>query len=474
MIHDHARAAFALLSILLAGLLLACSPPQPSVQHPTVGADTARPTQIPAGAPDATRSPIRPSPASMSSPTPGLATTAGDPALPRDFAFSLPLFATDSAWNQTVTQAAVLPTSDQQILVTYRVLRGDTNDLYPIALSPGEWPFMWVNYDEYTMPIFRAGDGQADVLVCDYEGNMWWPSAKFPNYEQQGGPVSVPPPAGTVRPAGPTGIDSDGHLVLYHPATFMAYDYWQATTVRTGQCESQGGGLPGPTVYEAGVVDFFDVRGPGTNPDTYYSARATGTPLLAGLIVPEDVESGAISHALALAIPGLRNLSPDPYEPLSSDYFYPASTTETDYYNVNPHSLAAGQRLRLAQSLVDEIGDPVDEAQLSPITRMFLAALRTYGAYLVDNAGGFTFYAEDIYTAVLHLSDDQVNALIGQPPGTPLPEDKTKWQIAMEQLNKDLMQIPFAYGPWQEGQDPATATIITANFEVVAPATRGR
>jgi hypothetical protein len=89
----------------------------------------------------------------------------------------------------------------------------------------------------------------------------------------------------------------------------------------------------------------------------------------------------------------------------------------------------------------------------------------------VDNAGGFTFYAEDIHTAALDRSDDQVNELIGQPQGTPLPAGKTKWQIVIEKLNEELEQIPIAYGPWTEGQDPATATIETSNFEVVEPAT---
>ncbi|RME62426.1 MAG: hypothetical protein D6790_06290, partial [Caldilineae bacterium] len=101
---------------------------------------------------------------------------------------------------------------------------------------------------------------------------------------------------------------------------------------------------------------------------------------------------------------------------------------------------------------------------------MFLAALRTYGAYLVDGAGGFVFYAEASSTGNLHLTADQVNGLIGQPPGTPLPSGKTAWQIVLDALNEELGSIPFAYGPWKEGQDPATATITTANFEVVAPA----
>jgi len=43
---------------------------------------------------------------------------------------------------------------------------------------------------------------------------------------------------------------------------------------------------------------------------------------------------------------------------------------------------------------VDESGTPLDETTLAPITLMYLAALRDYGGYLVDNAGGFSFYSE--------------------------------------------------------------------------------
>ena len=239
---------------------------------------------------------------------PGQASTAGDPELPRDVALPTPLLAPGSAWNQTAAGAAVLPDSDQQILVTYRVLRGDATSLHPPGPPPTTGPFPWVNYDEYTMPVFRAGAGEQSVLICDYEGNLWWPNPKFPFNQQAGGPVDVPASAGMVRPAGPEGTDSDGHLVLYDLDTFEEYDFWQATTVRDGECESWGGGLAGSMINEAGAVDFFDVRGPGANPDTYSSARAVGTPLLVGLILPEDVESGRISHALAVAVPGLRNL----------------------------------------------------------------------------------------------------------------------------------------------------------------------
>ena len=230
--------------------------------------------------------------------------------------------------------------------------------------------------------------------------------------------------------------------------------------------------MVGERILQAGAVDFFDVRGPGTNPDDTSSARAVGTPLLAGMILPEDIESGVIAHALSFAIPGPRNTSFNPENPKPSDYFYPASTTETDFYNRDSDALASGQRIRLKQTIVDEEGQLIDESELAPITRMFLAALRDYGAYLVDNAGGFTFYAEDVHTAVLNLSDDEVNALIGEPAGNPLPDNMTRWQIVIERLGNDLGLIPLAISPGDEEPRPRSAEIEIANFEVVEPADR--
>ncbi len=395
--------------------------------------------------------------------------SAADPPLARDmFTFTLPIFnAPGSAWLANAATAAVLPESSQQVAVLYKVLCGDTSNLYPIDDPPTtDWPYPDVGYDEYTLPIFPAGAGQQSVLLCDYEGNLEYPSSKW-GVPDLGGPVTVPAAAGTLRPSGPLGPDSDGHLILYDQVTATEYDFWQATTVRDGVCESHGGGLEGSAILETGYPDFFAISGDGSNPDGVASTRAMGTPLLAGMILPEDIASGAIEHALAVAIPGPRNLSPDPFDPLPSDYFYPASTTETDYYSTNPLALAAGQRIRLKATIVDDLGQVIDEpADLAPITRMFLQALRDHGAYLIDNASGFTFYAEDIHTGFLDLVDSEINTLIGEPPQNPLPGDKTKWELVITTLNEELEAIPFAFGTC----DGAASVVITANYEIVEPA----
>ena len=388
----------------------------------------------------------------------------------RDFRFTLPIFSPDSPWNQDIGGAAVLPESDKQILVTYRVLLGDISDLEGYNEPATNWPYMDINLYYFSIPIFLVGTETQSVFICEDDGIPGWPNPKF-NIDEEGGPVNVPAPAGMVRTAGPEDSDADGHLVLYDPKTHIAYDYYRVTTQSgEGECLGFTGGMTGNRILEAGEIDFFDVRDLGFNPDDVSSARAHGTPLLAGLIIPEDIESGAISHALAFAIPGPRNLSRNPYEPRKSDYFYPASTTETDFYNTNRHALAAGQRIRLKQSLYDEEGTLIDESQFSPITSMFLTALRTYGAYLVDNAGGFSFYAEDIYTAGLNMSDAEVNALIGHPAEAPFTEDQTKWQIVMEALYSEIEIIPLAISPGDETPNPRSALIEISNFEVVEPA----
>lgn len=393
----------------------------------------------------------------------------GDQLFLRDFSFELPLFSPDSAWNQRADTAAVLPGSDAQILSLYRVLLGDISTLEGYDEPAVEWPYIDISLYDYTVPIFRTGSETQDVYICEDEGIVGWVHPIF-GIESEGGPVTVPAPASLVRPAGPENSDADAWLVLYDASSSRAYDYFAASSERDETCMGFQGGRVGDKILQAGVVDYFDLRGNGASPDGYYSARAVGTPLLAGLLLPEDVESGEIAHALSFAIPGPRNTGRDPSEPKATDYFYPASTTETDFYNTDPNALAAGQRIRLKQQIFNDEGAVINEGELAPITQMFLTALRTYGAYLVDNAGGFTFYAEDVHTANLHLSEDEVNALIGEPPGTPLPEGMTKWQVVIEKLGDEVTLFPFAMSPGDDDPDAEDAEIDIGNFEVIEQA----
>ena len=221
-----------------------------------------------------------------------------DTSLLRDFALPVPLFTPDSAWNQRADGAAVLPESEAQILSLFRVLLGDISTLRGYDKPATEWPYMDISLYDYTIPIYRAGDGEQEVVICEDEGVLGWPHPKF-GIETEGGPVTVPAPVGTVRSSGPEDGDADGHLVLYAPQTFTEYDYFSATLDGKGDCAGFQGGMVGRQITEAGVVDYFDVRDQGANPDGNYSARAVGTPLLAGLIL-HGLVAGSFSEVVRL------------------------------------------------------------------------------------------------------------------------------------------------------------------------------
>jgi hypothetical protein len=389
-----------------------------------------------------------------------------EPELGRDFELALPLFnAEQSPWLAEAYNADVIDASANQIQATYQALCGDTTYHVPEDDPPtADSPALRVAYDEDSVPVFLAGGGSQQVTLCDYDGIQQVPNSKW-GTSTGGGPIDIPSCVGDVRPSGPQGLDSNGRLVLYDPLTLTEYDFWQASTVIDAPCLSRGAGLSGSSIAEAGQADYFEVDAAGTNPMRTVGARAASTPLLAGTLLPEDVTRSLVEHALAVGIPGLRNLSSNPDVPLGSDIVPPAAHTQTRRYSTNPNALAAGQRLRLLPELVDSTGEPVNEGALAPVTRAVLLALRTYGAYVVDDADGFVLYAEDLHTATLDLTEDEVNQLIGRPAGTPLPDGVTAWQIIMDALAADFADIPFAFGDC----DGASSQVAIPNFEVVEP-----
>ncbi len=388
-------------------------------------------------------------------------------SLLRAFDFTLPLFTSTSGWNQTATAATVLATSDAQILYTFRVLLGDVSDMSTGTTSP-QWPYPDVSYDDYSVAIYQASTSTQNVTLTTYEGDEGSAGSAVTTVDDN--TATVPTTTSSIRPPGPATTDGDGHIVIYNTTENDSYDFWQATTSVNDSGNSLGGAQTATSLINVGAVEYFDVSGSGMNTDGVSSARASGVPLLAGMILPEDVVAGTIAHALGVSIPGPRNTAADPTSPSTADYFNPCSTTETDFYSTNTSALASGQRIRLKSTIVDSDGNLIDETGLAPITTMFLTALRNYGAYVVDNASGFSFYAEDYHTANPDLTDDQVNTLIGAASGTALESGKVDWQILMEKLNLDLEDIPFAFGPDMEGTSPSTATITTANYEVVEAA----
>lgn len=190
----------------------------------------------------------------------------------------------------------------------------------------------------------------------------------------------------------------DGWFTIFDTSNSVAYDLWRARRESDGSISYH-------------FMREWDLNGPGYGAPQAVSARGSGLPLFAGLIGPDELEAGLIEHALAISLPG----------PASSFFVQPASSTDG---NGSEQSIPEGARIRLKADV--ELPRPLDPRTKKPIkltaqqqryADAIVAALRTYGAIVVDRAAVPTLYAQRDVTASylngnelqgLHLDDFEV------------------------------------------------------------------
>ncbi len=306
-------------------------------------------------------------------------------------------FADTSPWNTRVDAKELDPASDQMIrLAKIRVgvcERADAgNDLRlcdreiteGVYINTEAWTTAVVAGGEPTNVVCRqiqCGDGD-DTVVLDI-------------------PVDVDPDP-----------RYDGWFTIFDTDGSMAYDLWRARREADNSISYH-------------FMREWDLDGTGYGAPQVVGARGSGLPLFAGLISPEELEAGLIDHALAISLPG----------PAASWFVRPASSTDG---NGNELSIPEGARIRLKADVVPP--RPVDPATGKPIRMTaqqrryadaIVAALRTYGAIVVDRAAVPTLYAQRDVTATyldgnelqgLHLEDFEVVKL-GKRHEYP-PEDR--------------------------------------------------
>ncbi|MCO5327302.1 MAG: DUF2155 domain-containing protein [Solirubrobacterales bacterium] len=161
----------------------------------------------------------------------------------------------------------------------------------------------------------------------------------------------------------------DGWMTVLDTGAHVAYDYWRA------RCEADGS-------ISYHYVKAWELDGPGFQDPTGVSARGSGLPLFAGLITPQEVESGRIEHALAISVPGAAQRR----------YVQPASRTDgTGARN----SVPEGARLRLRDGAEDLLTRKfVRSGTQRETARTIISALQRYGAIIVDRSAAPTMYAQ--------------------------------------------------------------------------------
>lgn len=161
----------------------------------------------------------------------------------------------------------------------------------------------------------------------------------------------------------------DGWMTALDTSAGIAYDLWRA------RCE-----MDGSLSYH--YVKTWELDGPGFQQPGGVSARGSGLPLFAGLITPEEIESGRIDHALAISVPGAAKRR----------YVQPASRTD----GVGSlDSLPEGARIRLRSGAEKRLTKTfVRNGTQRAAAGTIIDALERYGAIVVDRSAAPTMYAQ--------------------------------------------------------------------------------
>jgi len=240
-----------------------------------------------------------------------------------------PMYLPNNIWNTPVDTLPMEPNSNDYIAA----LGAD------IGLHPDFGSGLWEG-GPIGIPYTPVSGEQTPVDISFY----------YPD-ESDPGPYPIPPDALIEG-----GADSEGdrHILLVDSDNCILYEIYDTYPQDDGS-------------WEAGSGAVWDLNSNDLRPDEWTSADAAGLPILPGLVRYDEVQAGAIHHALRFTASNIR-----------SDYVWPArhraecGEHDEDDLSVPPY----GQRFRLKASF--------DMAGYSPEVQVILNALKTYGLILAD------------------------------------------------------------------------------------------
>lgn len=194
------------------------------------------------------------------------------------------------------------------------------------------------NDPSYGIPFSVVGPEQPKVPV------------KFGAYKAESDPGPYPIPAqAPIEGGGPRG-KGDKHVLVVQEGSCMLYELYKAARKGSG--------------WKAASGAVFNLRSNALRPEGWTSADAAGLPIFPLLARVEDVETGAIDHALRVTVPQTQR-----------GYIHPATHFASS--SSDPSLPPMGLRLRLAA------GYPL--SGFTGQALVIVEALKRYGLIVADN-----------------------------------------------------------------------------------------
>jgi len=236
------------------------------------------------------------------------------------------VFPADNAWNQDVSQLPVDANSANYIASI--MASGGNGHLHADFGGGGAYGIPYV-----VVPVTQPG---VPVNFTDYGD------------ESDPGPYPVPLDA----PIEGNG-QGDAHVIAVQQGSCKLYEMYNAHPTAQGWDASSGA--------------VFDLNSNALRPDRWTSADAAGLPILAGLVRYDEVQAGAITHAVRVTVGRAQKA-----------WVHPATHYGT---STDPNTPPYGTRLRLRADF--DVSGYHGEAQV------ILEALKKYGMIVADQGSSW-------------------------------------------------------------------------------------
>jgi len=201
---------------------------------------------------------------------------------------------------------------------------------------------------------FGAGlyDGQTiGIPYIVVPGTQRFVNINYTLYGDESDPGPMPIPFNALIEGYPQPGDGDRHVLIVDKDNCWLYELYYAFN------QSLAG-------WNAGSGAVWDLEANEMRPYTWTSADAAGLPILPGLVRYDEVQAGAINHAIRVTL----QHSQQAFTPPASHWAANSS---------NQYAAPMGMRLRLKASF--------DISGFSRVNQILLTAMKQYGLIMADN-----------------------------------------------------------------------------------------
>jgi len=255
---------------------------------------------------------------------------------------AMQIMPTDSPWNEVV--------SGLPLLVNSATMTGRITNALTVA-NRKLFAFQEMNF-------VLVPEGQANVPIS------------FVTYPGESDPSPYPIPSNLPIELFPTGTGAltlaqwqvdlsggDRHALIVKPFSGGLWETWQTLLVGSA--------------WQAANGAFFNLNSNVLRTDGFTSGDAAGLPMFPALVRYDEVQRGAIEHAMRLVVRRTR-----------AAHIYPATHDASNPSTSDPDVPAMGERLRLRASFTIPVG-------WSAESKAVAIALKKYGCLVADNGNFF-------------------------------------------------------------------------------------